>query len=109
MPVLDEPAILHDSTANWDTNMDSLERLWNIGTFAVSTFPSADHCFAMQEGVFIVRMKAGEKHTVDEDETSIIPAGQGFALAFGGKFIRVWKVKSGDVVEAIIHRACAPF
>src|SRR5438045_102396 len=89
--------------------MDSLERLWNIGTFAVSTFPSAEHCVAVQEGVLIVRMKAGDKHTVDVGETSIIPAGQGFALAFGGKFVRVWMVKSGDVVEAIIHRAGAPF
>ena len=29
----------------------------------------------------------------------------GFALAFGGKFVRAWIFLSGDDVEAIIHRS----
>jgi len=44
-----------------------------------------------------------------EGGTAVIPAGQGFALAFGGKFVRVWMFQSGDGVEAIIHRVGSRF
>ena len=85
--------------------MDSLERIWNTDTFVVSIFPSANLCFAVQESMLIVRIKAGDKHTVDKDETSVTPCWTAFRVRFDGKFVRDWMFQSRDVFEAITHRA----
>lgn len=92
--------------------MTSLESSKDYGESILSrymTFPHVDHCLAVMEGKLVVKMKAGQEYTISEGETAVIPANQGFALGFASKYVRVWTFSSGDGVEAIIHKAGAPF
>ena len=73
------------------------------------TFKKVDHCFSVQEGIFVIKMKDGKEHTVREGETAVIPAGQGFSLSFDSRYVRVWTFSSGDGVEAIVHKIGQPF
>jgi mannose-6-phosphate isomerase-like protein (cupin superfamily) len=92
--------------------MTSLESSKEYGESILSrymTFPHVDHCFSCQEGALVVKMKNGGEYTVREGETAVIPAGQGFALGFASKYVRVWTFTSGDGVEAVIHKAGGPY
>lgn len=68
------------------------------------TFKDVDHCFSVQEGILVIRLKGGEKYNVREGETAVIPAGQGFSLQFASRYVRVWTFTGGDGVEAIVHK-----
>ncbi|KAF2668884.1 RmlC-like cupin [Microthyrium microscopicum] len=73
------------------------------------TFKNTDHCFSVQEGVLIVKLKDGEEQTVREGETAVIQAGQSFSLSFGSKYVRAWSIASGDGVETVIQTIGKPF
>lgn len=73
------------------------------------TFKDVDHCFSVQEGALVIRLKGGEEYTINGGETAVIPAGQGFALKFASKYVRVWTFTGGDGVEAVIHKLGQPY
>ncbi|OGM47357.1 dioxygenase [Aspergillus bombycis] len=73
------------------------------------TFHDVDHCFCIQEGTLVVRLKGLPDAVFREGETVVIPAGQTFALAFDSRYVRVWSFTDGDGIESLAHRLGKPF
>lgn len=69
------------------------------------TFRNVDHCLCVQEGILVVRLKGADGDSVfREGETVVIPAGQGFALRFASRYVRVWSFSDGDGLEMLVQR-----
>lgn len=73
-------------------------------------FEDVDHCFCVQEGTLRARMK-GETGWSEarRGETLFIPAGQGFSLEFGSRYVQAYLFTNGKGVEELIHVAGSPF
>lgn len=73
------------------------------------TFKTVDHVFAVQEGLLRVKARteggSGEWTEVREGQTLVIPAGQGFLLEFGSRFVRAILSTNGKGIEELIKLA----
>lgn len=87
--------------------MTSLESSDHYGASPLSRFMTfkVDHCLTVIEGVLEISMQGGEKYLIHEGETAFIANGQGFALGFASRYVRVWTFSSGNGIESVIHEA----
>lgn len=73
------------------------------------TFQSVDHCFCVQEGLLRVKLKKEGADTewteVREGQTVLVPAGQGFILDFGSRYVRTITFTNGRGLEELIKLA----
>lgn len=93
----------------------SLESSSSYGRSALAerwmTFRTVDHCFCVQEGLLRVKIKmeegadAAEWSDVREGQTVLVPAGQGFVLDFGSRYVRAITFTNGRGLEELIKLA----
>lgn len=73
------------------------------------TFQSVDHCFCVQEGLLRIKLKKEGTDTewaeVREGQTVLVPAGQGFILEFGSRYVRAITFTNGKGLEELIKLA----
>lgn len=74
------------------------------------TFKNVDHCFCVQEGLLRVQLKKDGADTAEwaevrEGQTLLVPAGQGFLLDFGSRYVRVITFTNGRGLEELIKLA----
>ncbi|KAK3942147.1 quercetin 2,3-dioxygenase [Diplogelasinospora grovesii] len=87
------------------------------------TFREVDHCFCVQEGTLLVKLREprglgdDDKEEEEEEEewtpvregqTLVVSAGQAFALKAGSRFVRVWSFTNGNGIEELVHTAGEP-
>jgi hypothetical protein len=90
------------------------------------TFREVDHCFCVQEGTLLVKLKEEPRGLGDDDkeeeeeeeeeewtpvregQTLVVSAGQAFALQAGSRFVRVWSFTNGSGIEELVHTAGEP-
>lgn len=68
-------------------------------------FAKVDHIFAVQEGLLRVRLREGGWTEVREGQTVLVPAGQGFQLEFGSRYVRAITFTNGKGIEELIRLA----
>lgn len=73
------------------------------------TFQNVDHCFCVQEGLLKVKLKKEGEDTawseVREGQTVLVPAGQGFILDFGSRYVRAITFTNGKGIEELVKLA----
>lgn len=73
------------------------------------TFKNVDHCFCVQEGLLRVRLRKDGNATdwaeVREGQTVLVPAGQGFLLDFGSRYVRAITFTNGKGIEELVKLA----
>ncbi|CAN8104109.1 unnamed protein product [Discula destructiva] len=71
------------------------------------TFETVDHVLCVQEGLLRVKLRGGECAEVREGQTVMVPAGQGFVLEFGSRYVRAITFTNGKGIEELIKLAGA--
>lgn len=71
------------------------------------TFQKVDHCFCIQEGLLRVRLRKDGNAATDwaevrEGQTVLVPAGQGFLLDFGSRYVRAITFTNGRGIEELV-------
>ncbi|KAK9776252.1 putative RmlC-like cupin domain-containing protein [Seiridium cardinale] len=107
--VLSRPFI-NASQCSGKFSITSLESSKIYGESAFSqwlSFPTVDHCFCVQEGLFKIKVKGeGDAwNEVREGQTVVVAAGQSFKLDFGSRYVRVITFTNGHGIEYLIHTA----